>query len=152
MKAVLIVLALTCLTLTAAVKEVPRATVYYVQLIRGSIRDTPPQPGSHRVGPKLQSTFRSVFSLRSYWEIARREVAVGPGETTKLSLTRECEVEVDLRHPEVRKVTAFRNGHVVDRVIRPTSDAMSIIGGSRDSQSVWFIVVRRDKPPEEAGD
>jgi hypothetical protein len=27
-------------------------------------------------------------------------------------------------------------------------EAMTIIGGNRDGKSMWFIVVRRDKPPD----
>jgi hypothetical protein len=34
----------------------------------------------------------------------------------------------------------------VDRTINAAGEAMTIIGGNRDGKSVWFIVVRRDKP------
>jgi hypothetical protein len=43
-------------------------------------------------------------------------------------------------------VAAFQNGQLVDRTISPTGDMMTIIGGNRDGNSAWLIVVRRDKP------
>ena len=30
----------------------------------------------------------------------------------------------------------------------PQGEGMTIIGGSREDKSVWFIVVRRDKPQD----
>jgi hypothetical protein len=56
------------------------------------------------------------------------------------------EVEIDLRNAKERRVAAFQNGQLVDRTISPPGEAMTIIGGNRDGKSVWFIVVRRDKP------
>jgi hypothetical protein len=152
MKTILLLATLTALTATAALKQQQGSWTYYIQLIRGSENDLPPQPGSKRVGPKLQSTFRSVFRLQSYWEIECRELTVSPGKSAKLRLNKERAVEIDLRSPQVRKVTAFQNDEPVDRAVRPVGEAMSIIGGNRDGKSVWFIVVRRDKPVETEKD
>jgi hypothetical protein len=148
-KGFVISLLLVALTLTAAVKVQPDSRTYYIQLVRGTDEAAPPAPDSKRVGPKLAETFRAVFRLRSYWEMGRREVALEPGQRAKVSLNKEREVEIDLRRPELRRVSAFQNGALVDRVVRPVGEAMTIIGGSRDGKSVWFIVVRRDKPQPE---
>jgi hypothetical protein len=124
------------------------ATTFYVQLVRGTEADRPPVPGCKQVGPRLAETFRPVFRWKGYWEINRQQVAVVPGQTARVRLGNGREAEIDLRDPKLRRVAAFQNGQLVDRTIRPAGEAMTIIGGNRDGKSMWFIVVRRDKPVE----
>lgn len=122
------------------------ANTYYVQLIRGTETAQPPQPGCHRAGPRLAKTFEPVFKWKCYWEISQRETALPSGGKTRLRLSADREVEIDLANPKERRVTAFQNGKVTDRTISPVGESMTIIGGSREPKSSWFIVVRRDKP------
>jgi hypothetical protein len=122
------------------------ATTFYVQLIRGTETTQPPVPGCKQVGPKLAGTFRPVFKWKGYWELNRQQVAVVPGHAARVRLGNGREAEIDLRNPKQRRVSAFQNGQLVERTISPTGEAMTIIGGNHDGKSVWFIVVRRDKP------
>ncbi len=122
------------------------AVTYYVQLVRGSDEEQPPVPGSRRVGPRLTDKFQTVFKWRNYWEVAQREAVVAPGSLTRVRLNAEREVQIDLSDPRQRKVTAFHKGTVVDRIVSPTGEAMTLIGANRDGKSAWFVVVRRDKP------
>ena len=149
MRGIAIGLILTALPLAAAVKIHPEPLIYYVQLVRGTDEEAPPPVGSRRIGPKLSETFHAVFRLRNYWELDRQQVALLPGQRVKVRLTPEREVEIDLRRPELRRVTAFQNGEAVDRIVRPSGEAKTIIGGKRDSKSAWFVVVRRDKPQDK---
>ncbi len=139
-------LALVSLAPLAASSAEQGAITYYVQLIRGSDEDTPPEPGSKRVGPKLAETFKPVFKWKTYWEIKCREVALTPGRATRVRLNDEREVHLDLTDPNHRKVAAFQKGALVERTVSPLGEGMTIIGGDRDKKSAWFIVVRRDKP------
>jgi hypothetical protein len=66
----------------------------------------------------------------------------------RVCLSKEREVEIDLSNRKCRKVTAFENGKVVQRISRPLGEGMTLIGGERDQESAWFIVVRRDKPSD----
>ena len=122
------------------------AVTYYVQLIRSSNSEQPPQAGSRRVGAKLAGTFCGVLKWKSYWEICQRETAVTPGRTAKVLLSNGRGVEIDLCKRGKRTVTAFQNGKLVDRTVGPVSETMTLIGGDHDQKSAWFIVVRRDKP------
>jgi hypothetical protein len=124
------------------------ATTFYVQLVRGTEANQPPVPGCKQVGPKLAGTFCPVFKWKSYWEMNRQQVAVVPGRTMRVKLGNGREAEIDLRNPKERRVAAFQNGKLVDRTSSPAGQAMTIIGGNRDGKSMWFIVVRRDKPPD----
>ncbi len=139
-------LAFSLFAFTGAARAADQAKQYYVQLIRGTDSDRPPQAGARNVGPKLSETLRCALKWTNYWEICQREVEVLPGRTTRVRLNSDREVEIDLRKPGTRTVAAFQSGQLVDRTSTPLGEAMSVIGAKRDEKSVWFIVVRRDKP------
>ena len=122
------------------------ATTFYVQLVRGTEANKPPVPGCKQVGPRLAGTFCPVLKWKNYWELNRQQVAVVPGRAMRIKLGNGREAEIDLRNPKQRRVAAFQNGRLVERTISPTGEAMTIIGGNNDGKSMWFIVVRRDKP------
>ncbi len=119
---------------------------YHVQLVRASNEVQPPEPGTTVIGPKLTRHLQPVFSWTSYWEIARQQVFVSRGQKARLRLSPQREVEIDLSTRGKRTVVAFSNDEAVARVTRPIDECMTIIGGDRDEQTAWFIVVRRDKP------
>jgi len=146
-RSVVILVVLAC-ALAAEASAGQGATTFYVQLVRGTEANQPPVPGCKQVGPRLAGTFRPVFKWKGYWEMSRQQVAVVPGQAARVRLGNGREAEIDLRNPKERRVTAFQNGQLVDRTISPTGEAMTIIGGNHDGKSVWFIVVRRDKPGE----
>ena len=123
-----------------------RSITYYVQLIRSSDSEQPPQAESRRVGTKLAGTFCGMLKWKHYWEVCQRKTEVIPGRATMVWLSNGREVEIDLGRRGKRTVTAFQNGRLVERTIVPAGEAMTLIGGDRDQKSAWFIVVRRDKP------
>lgn len=125
-----------------------QSNTFYVQLVRGNNDDAPPQPGSRLVGLKVARHLHSALNWKSYWEINRQQVAVRSGRARRVCLSKERAVEIELTKRGCRKVTAFENGRVVQRTLRPDGEGMTLIGGERDQESAWFIVVRRDRPRE----
>jgi len=148
MKYILAILAAASLGLggMAAAVGGERPSVYYVQLIRCSDQDQPPEPGSRRVGPKLAEHFQCVFRCRSYWEISQAKVEVPARKSVRVRLQNGRDVEIDLSQPGKRKVSTFHKGRLLDRTVEAAGENMTLIGGDRDQTSHWFIVVRRDKP------
>src|SRR5215475_14550651 len=116
-----------------------QSNTFYVQLVRGNNEDAPPESGGRPVGIKVARHLRSALNWKNYWEINRRQVTVCSGKTTRVCLSKEREVEIDLTKGKCRKVTAFENGRVVQRMVRPAGEGMTLIGGERDSESAWFI-------------
>jgi hypothetical protein len=125
-----------------------QSSTFYVQLVRGNNEDVPPQPGSRPVGIKVARHLRAALNWKNYWELNRRQVAVCSGNATRVCLSQEREVEIDLSSRNLRKVTAFENGRIVQRMLRPAGEGMTVIGGERSDESAWFIVVRRDRPAD----
>ena len=146
MKRLLPFLGLAGLVFVMAAPAGEKPLTYYVQLIRCSDMDLPPEPGTHRVGPKLAEKFRCVFKCSSYWEISQQKLNVLPNHAARVGLSNGREVEIDLSQPGKRKVAAFNGGKLIERTVEPSGEHMTLIGGDRDKTSHWFIVVRRDKP------
>ena len=145
MKRCLAILGLAGLALAlAAAGETP--LIYYVQLIRCTDQEAPPQPGSRRVGPKLAQKFQCVFRCKSYWEISQEKLEVPANRVARAHLSNGRDVEIDLTQPGKRRVATFYKGHLIECTIEPLGENMTLIGGDRDQTSHWFIVVRRDKP------
>lgn len=146
MKPLLALLAGAGLLLGATASAAEKPLIYYVQLIRCSDQDQAPEPGSHRVGPKLTERFQGVFRCKSYWEISQEKIEILPQKKARVRLRNGRDVEIDLTQSGKRRVTTFHSGRLIDRTIEPASENMTLIGGDRDQTSHWFIVVRRDKP------
>ncbi len=123
-----------------------QSNTFYVQLIRGNDQNEPPQPGSHPVGIKVAKHLHAALPWRNYWEINRQQVAICSGKCARVCLSKDRTVEIDLSNRNRRRVTAFENGKIVQRTLRPSGEGMTVIGGERDPGSAWFIVVRRDQP------
>lgn len=132
--------------LTEAIGADAETRTYYVQLVRGNSEAQAPEPGARPIGPKLAKRLQGVFKWERYWEIKRRKIEIVRGKKAKVRLSNEREVEIDLSDAVHRKVVAYQSGKVVSRAICPVGEGITIIGGSRDTNSVWFIVVRRDPP------
>lgn len=121
---------------------------YYVQLVRGNNDEKPPMAGARQIGPTLSKKLRPVFKWESYWEISRQQTNLSSGQKSIIKLGQERAVQIDLTEPSKRKVTAYQSGKPVARTTSPVGASMSLIGGDRDTNSAWFIVVRRDKPKD----
>lgn len=121
---------------------------FYVQLVRGSNDDTPPEPGSRPVGMKVARHLHSALNWKNYWELNRQQVAVCCGKTRRVCLSKDRSVDIELTKRGCRRVTALENGRIVQRTLRPVGEGMTVIGGERDQASAWFIVVRRDQPAD----
>jgi len=125
-----------------------RANTFYVQLVRGNNDDAPPEAGSRPVEMKVARHLHSALNWKNYWEVNCKQVAICSGKARKLCLSKQREVEIDLTNRGRRRVTAFENGKVIQCMMRPAGEGMTVIGGDRDPDSAWFIVVRRERPPD----
>ncbi len=135
-------------TILAAATEATTQSLH-IQLIRATDDAAPPTQGSKVAGPKLAAEFGKLFKARHYWIVESKAVEVKTGHESVFRLNAQREVKIDLTKPGQRRVTAISNGKPSTRVCNSLTAPMSLIGGERDGTSLWFIVVRRDKPSTE---
>ena len=132
----------TCFVLVGAESQ---PTIFYIQLIQGTEKNTPPEPKAKLVGPKMSEKL-ARFRWKYYWEINQQDVKVVPGKTTKLGL-KVRDLEIDLQPKEQLELRLYQKGKLV-RTSRQKlqADSFEIMGGAREDDNAWFVVVRRDKP------
>jgi hypothetical protein len=120
--------------------------VFHVQLIRGSDQEQPQNVAWKAVGPKLSNKLGPKFRWKHYWEVARHEVAVHPGQAARVRLSHEREIEIELHGDAESEVRLYRAGKLVRKSRQALPAGMTIMGGGGEEAECWFIVVRRDKP------
>jgi hypothetical protein len=143
----LILLALPCLALSADKTGI----TFYLQLIRGTDDDQPPAITARLAGPELARRLQ-MFRWKNYWEINRRAILLGDGGTTRQRMSAEREVEIARNAPREMIVSIYDNGKLTRRRLQSLDTPFYIAGGDKDATQSWFIVVRRDKPPEGKAD
>jgi hypothetical protein len=122
----------------------------YVQLIQGTDADTPPSTGATLVGDALSRRLQ-MFRWKNYWELKRQTVQLTTGAKIRRHVTRQHDVEISLPTPTDMTVSIYLDGKLTRKRVQPVETAFYIAGGDNDEQTQsWFIVVRRDKPPNAA--
>ncbi len=134
--------------LAAAADIEALSKTYYVQLVRGTDQDNPPQPGAKAIGPKLAKRLQPVFRWKNYWEMNRVKVTMEVGKKTRVRLSKRHEVEIDLSAAGKRTIHFYQDGKRVSTSTQPIGESVTIQGGNSTAESAWFIVVRRDKPSD----
>ena len=122
------------------------AVPFYAQLIRGTDMEKPGQSSWRPVGPKLSKQFGPKFRWKHYWEINRQAVSVIPGKPTRIRLSSDREIEIELREGTEYDVRLYTGGKLARCSRQKLQSRMSIMGGGLEVTESWFIVVRRDPP------
>jgi hypothetical protein len=98
------------------------------------------------VGPKLQKRLSPVFRWEHYWEVNRVMVNVDPAKPKRLQLSKDREVEIVPRGEREIEIRVYRDGQMIRKSRQAADVKMTIIGGDREKDEAWFVVVRRDAP------
>ena len=121
-------------------------STFYLQLIRGTDQDKPQLPSWKPIGDKLSRHFVHRFRWKTYWELERTNVTVTPGQMSRVRLSAAREVEIDLRKPTEPEVRLFTQGVLSRKCRESLKTGMCIMGGTRENEESWFVVIRRDPP------
>jgi hypothetical protein len=127
----------------AGAAQPPRKVCYTVQLVRATDVGSVPSAGARALTVKEAKPLRPLFKWKHYWEVSRRDLVVEEGKIGTIQLNPQRAVKIDLSQAGKRVVTAMEGGRQVSTVIRPSGEAVTIMGGSRDTQSSWFVLVTR---------
>jgi hypothetical protein len=119
---------------------------FYLQLIQGTDTDTPPAAGATLVGDALGHRLH-MFRWKNYWEVKRQTVELKTGAKARRHMTVQRDVEIARTTPTDMTVCIYQNGTLTRKRAQPVDTAFYIAGGENDEAQSWFIVVRRDKPP-----
>jgi hypothetical protein len=124
----------------------------YLQLVRGNDDATPPTPDAKPVGPVLDKKLRAVFKWQHFWELKREKVSLKTGEKVRRCMSAEREVELERTTAAQTTIRVFRNGKPTVVEKQAAEAPFSVIGGDKDGDQSWFIVVRRGEPQTPSND
>ena len=144
MKSIAILTIIGALIIVRADGADAEATRFYIQLVRAGSSNEALPSGVRPVGMKLKEKFGAAFKAGNYWEAKREEVTVKPGRPTRVALSRERSVQIEVSGNR-RTVTEYYKGRAVERRSGPRGDGMTLIGDNRGG-GLSFVVVRRDRP------
>jgi hypothetical protein len=120
--------------------------VFYVQVIRGSNDEKPPESQAKAVGPKMSQVLTPVFKWKYYWLVSEQEVTVASNKVSKLSV-QVRDLEIQVMPEEQVEVKLFEKGKLMRTSRQKISpSAPLVMGGSPNDNNAWFIIVRKDKP------
>ncbi len=139
---------LVCLGVSAACFAEGQPVVFYAQLIRATDREGQ-EAGWRPIGPKLSNRLCPKFRWKNYWEVSRQKLKVQSGTKSRVRLNPDREIEIELRGEGESEIRLFTAGKLVQKSRQSLQAKMSIIGGTRENDESWFVVVRRDKPATE---
>ncbi len=123
---------------------------FYVQLIRGTSDEKPPDVKAKAVESRLDQYLKPVFRWKKYWAVSQREVKVAHGKSVRVSMSVH-DVEIRVLSREHCELRLFQKEHLIQTLRQKlNSDTPAIMGGARDGENVWFVVVRRDRPLRSA--
>ena len=123
------------------------AVTFYVQLIRGTDDSKPPSADAKPAGAQVTRRLQ-MFKWKNYWEISRKTVAVNPGGKTRQPLAPQREVEIAVGATNDMTISIYADGKLARKRKQPVTTPFYISGGDKEGNQSWFIVVRRDKPPD----
>lgn len=143
---------LTCITFLAvalALTAQQKPVTMYVQLIRGTNKEKPPQADWKPIGAKLSEQLTPVFRWPHYYEVKRQTATIYPKKTSRLALTDDRALEIELLDAGQSELRLYRKDKLVRRSRQPFDSKLAIMGGDGEKDQSWFIVVRKDKPRDE---
>jgi hypothetical protein len=124
----------------------------YLQLIRGNDDTKPPTPDAKPVGPVLDRKLRAIFKWQHFWELKREKVSLKTGEKIRKRMSAEREVELERTSASQTTIRVFRDGKLTVVEKQAAEAPFSVVGGDKEGDQSWFIVVRRGEPQAPASE
>lgn len=111
-------------------------------LVWGTNGEKPKDPKLKEADKATTEKLQKVFKWKNYFEINRKTATIPSRSSSKITISKECEVEItELEGPKV----AYRligKGNPVNKTVAALSKGESfVIAGEDKNESAWFIVI-----------
>lgn len=115
------------------------------QLIWGTNDPQSPDPNHKPAEPEIQKKLRSSpFKWAHYYEVNRREFSVPKDNSTKIAMSKDCEIQVRNLDGSNVEVSLIGKGHPAGKVRQPLPKGeLLIYGGDAPNFTSWFVVLKR---------
>lgn len=138
--AFLVLLGWVGVTGMAAAKEIKLDA----QLVWGTNDDKAPNPDQKPVSADVEKRLKALpFKWQHYYEMKRRQITVAHQATQRVSMSRDCVIEVKFLEGDQVEVTLFGKGEFLGRIKQklPPGETL-VLGGNAPNFTGWFVVLR----------
>lgn len=118
------------------------------QLIWGTNGDRPKGGEYKELTGKLKEKLARVFKWKNYYQVKDQPVAVKPGETQRVKMNDQCELELRVVDDFTLEVRLFGEGGALIQTLRQPLQAMrqgelAVLAGDSKERSgdAWFVVL-----------
>jgi hypothetical protein len=151
MKATICFCLLWALGLGGARAAENNAVAFRVQLIRGTDEVKAREASWKPAGEDLSKRLGSGFRWKNYWEVTQLTMTVVPGKSARTRLSADREVEIRLLDSGESEARYYSKGELVRKCRQAAHDKLCIMGGTRENDESWFVVLKREKPGPDDG-
>ena len=129
----------------APVPATEAEVTFTVQLIRGTDQAKPEAPAWKPLEPKLKAQLAPRFRWSHWWEVATVQTNIAVGKTRRIRLSADREIDI-ARHSSLEtEVRLYQKGALAQKSRRSSQGGQWIMGGTRENNESWFIVVTPPK-------
>ena len=115
------------------------------QLIWGTNDEKSPNPKHKPVDAKVAKKLKKLpFKWQHYFEVNRKQFTVTQGETTKIVLSKDCEIKVRNAGNNSVELQIFGKGECVGKISQVLpKDELLVTGGNAANFTSWFVVLHQ---------
>ena len=115
------------------------------QLVWGTNDEKSPDPKHKPVtGDVERKLKRMPFKWKNYFEVSRQNFSVAKGESKKISMSKDCMIEVRNLDDAKVEVTLFGKGAPVGKMTQPLPKGeLLVAGGNAENSTAWFVALRQ---------
>ena len=116
------------------------------KLIWGSNGSKPKNPNVKAVDRETADKLRGVFKWKDYYEVRRTNFTVAAGATTKVNMSRKCDVQVQNLGKFKVEVELFGEGKMLVQK-RQTIKAgeLLVLAGDDKNDTAWFVILTHNE-------
>jgi hypothetical protein len=115
------------------------------QLIWGTNDAQSPDPRHKPVERDVARKLKGLpFKWTNYFEVTRKQFIVPQGGTSKVTMSKDCEVSVRNLGGSSIEVSLFGKGQPVGKITQALpKDELLVTGGNAVNSTAWFVVLRQ---------
>lgn len=139
--AILVLLVFTAASADASSKEMKLEAL----LVWGTNDDNSPDPSHKTVEPEVELKLKKLpFKWNNYFEVNRKSFSIEKDNSTKIELSKDCEIKVRHLGNGNVEVTLFGKGKSVGTIKQalPKGELL-VTGGNAENLTAWFVVLRQ---------